>query len=231
MATGPVGGNPYLQQILQQNISSTTINPDQLKSSAKLLSSAMSAKAGIATISSAGSKINNVSQAIRNGGDLQAYEGFQTAMSAAGSSGEPLRMLRLANSAAFVAKESPEELVKSFSTLAQSTTPSNQAALVSKFTSSFSATVEKTGVEGLLAFNSAFNAVNTADYSGAKVSSEQNTMQLFRAVDSALSGKDEATGLSNLKRLARGVELSDRGDSIWNFFNDFIGLDPEKSMI
>ncbi len=230
MATGPVNNNPYLQQILFQNKVSSSVQPGQLKDSAQLLSSVMSAKAGIATISASGNKINNISSTIRNSGDLQAYEGFQSSMARMTSSGDPLKLVRLVNSADFVAKNDAPALEDAFAGIAQAAGKDN-ASLIDGFNSTFSSTVEKSGTSGLRAFNTAFKLVAGADYSGAKISPDQNLKKLFSAVNAVNSqSASQEENVSNLQRLARGIELEGKADSIWNYFNDFIGLDPEKNI-
>ncbi len=230
MAIGPVSNNPYLQQILFQNLSSASIQPAQVKDSTQLLNSAMSGKAGIATISASGAKINNISNTIKSGSDMQAYEGFQSAIGRASSSADPLRMIRLTNSADFVAKNDAKALGDSFSNLAQAAGKDN-STLVDGFNSAFTSTVEKTGTAGLSAFNKAFSLVNEADYSNSKVSPDQNLKKFFSTVSEVNSSSGSTQeNVSNLQRLAKGVELEASADSIWNLFNDFTGLDPEKTM-
>lgn len=229
MAIGSVKNNPYLQQILFQNMSSTAIQPSQVKDSTQLLNSAMSAKASMASISASGAKINNISNTIKSSGDMQAYEGFQTAVARANSAADPLRAIRLFNSADYVAKNDSKALGDAFSNLAQAA-DKNNPSMVDGFNAAFSSTVEKTGVQGLNAFNKTFNLVSAADYSNADVSLDQNIKKLFTTVGAINSGSgSSAENVSNLQRLAKGVELESSADSIWNFFNDFTGLDPETT--
>jgi hypothetical protein len=230
MATGPVNNNPYLQQILFQNLSSSTVQPGQVKDSTALLNSAMSAKASVATISSSGAKINNISNVIKNSGDMQAYEGFQASISRAVSSSDPIRTIRLLNSADYTAKNDAQALSDSFSSLAQ-TVGKDNSSLIDSFNSAFTSTVEKTGTEGLVPFNKAFAQVKDADYGSAGISLDQNLKQFFTAVSAVnSSSRSSEENISNLQRLARGVELEESADSIWNFFNEFIGIDPEKGI-
>lgn len=227
MAIGPVN-NPYLQQILFQNLSSSTIQPNQLKDSTQLLNAAMNAKNSTANISAAGSKINNVSQVIRKSGDMQAFEGFQTAMQRASTAGDPLQLTRFVNSASYAANNDAAALNSAFAGLAR-TMGQNDNAMVDGFNKAFTATVEQTGTAGLTAFNKGFAGVEKADYSGSSVSLTDNLKQYFATVNQAVtSGKSEEESLSNLQRLAKGIEISENADDIYNFFNEFTGPDPEK---
>ena len=81
------------------------------------MSSSFNAKAGIATISANGAKINNVSSTVRASGNPKAYEGFQAAVNRAGSSSDPLQLVRFANSADFIARTDSSQLNDSFSAL------------------------------------------------------------------------------------------------------------------
>jgi len=230
MAIGSIK-NPYLQQVLFQNLSSSTIQPNQLKDSAQLLNSAMTAKNSNATISAAGGKLNNISTTIRNSGDMQAYEGFQTALQRASSSPDAMQMTRFVNSASFAAKNDPAALNDAFSGLAR-TSGQNNTALVDGFNKAFTATVEKTGTAGLKAFNQAFNKVENADYSDSKVSLDQNLKQFFSTVNQvATAGSSEKDTQSNLQRLAKGVEISEDAYDIYTFFNKFTGSGPTQSSV
>ena len=225
MAIGPVN-NPYLQQILFQNLSSSTIQPNQLKNSVQLLNSVMNAKNNSATISATGSKINNVNTTIRDSGDMQAYEGFQAALQRAGGSSDPLEMVRFVNSANFAANNDQTALNNAFAGIARNM-EQNDTALLDGFNKAFTATVENTGLAGLNTFNKAFTSVENADYSGAAVTPAQNLRQLFTTVRQvATAGNSESEALSDLNRLARGIEMSDNADSIFSFFNEFAGLNP-----
>jgi hypothetical protein len=227
---GPINNNPYLQQVLFQNLSSTDIQPGQLKNSAQLISSAYAAKSGVATISANGAKINNASNTIRATGDMQAYEGFRAAVGKAGSGSDPLQLIRFANSADFAAKNDANALNSAFAGLARNMGSSSDAML-DGFNAAFSSTVEKTGMSGLELFNKGFSAVEEADYSGAKVSRSENLHKYFSLVNQINSeADDESAALSELGRLTRGIELGKLGDSIWNYFNDFIGSDPQTSV-
>lgn len=230
MATGPVNNNPYLQQILFQNKVSSSVQPDQVKDSAQLFNSVMSAKASIATISASGNKINNISNTIKSSGDMQAYEGFQSSMARATGSGDSIKMIRLINSADYAAKNDASALEDAFAGIAQAAGKDNPS-LIDGFNATFSSTVEKAGTSGLRAFNSAFKHVAGADYSGAKITPDQNLSKLFSAVNAVNSrSASPEENVSNLQRMARGIELEGKADSVWNFFNDFIGLDPEKTI-
>ena len=227
MAIGPVN-NPYLQQILFQNLSSSTIQPNQLKDSTQLLNAAMNAKNSTANISAAGSKINNVSQVIRKSGDMQAFEGFQTAMQRASTAADPLQLTRFVNSASYAANNDAAALNSSFAGLAR-TMGQNDNALVDGFNKAFTATVEQTGMAGLTEFNKGFAGVEKSDYSNSSVSLSDNLKQYFATVNQAVtSGKSEEESLSNLQRLAKGIEISESADDIYKFFNEFTGPDPKK---
>jgi hypothetical protein len=227
MAIGPVN-NPYLQQILFQNLSSSTIQPNQLKDSTQLLNSAMNARNSQATISAAGNKMNNISQTIRNSGDMQAYEGFQAAMQRASSSSDPLQLTRFINSADYAAKNDANALNNSFSGLAR-TMGQNDTALIDGFNKAFTTTVEQTGMAGLNTFNQGFANVEKADYANSEVSLSDNLKQYFATVNQAVtSGGSEEESLSNLKRLAKGIEISENAKDIYTYFNEFTGPDPEK---
>lgn len=228
MAIGSYKTNPFLQQVLFQNLSSASVQPDQLKDSTRLLNSAMQARSSVATISSGGAKLNNISSAIRGSGDMQAYEGFQTAMKQASSS-DPLKMMRFVNSADFAAKNDATALGSSFASLARST-GDKDAAVVDGFNSAFVSTVEKTGTAGLTAFNKAFSAVEKADYSGSDVSLGDNLKKLFSTVNevNAASGSSKEN-VSNLERLAKGAELNKNADDIWTYFDEFVGYEPKKT--
>ncbi|NCB39126.1 MAG: hypothetical protein EOM80_10175 [Erysipelotrichia bacterium] len=218
--------NSYLQQVLLQNLSSTSVQPEQLKDSTQLLTSAMQAKSSTATISASGAKLNNISNIIRETGDAQAYEGFQTSMTQARESSDPLKMVRLLNSASYAAEQNPGLLSESFSFLAAANVEGD-SSLIDGFNSVFSSTVEKTGLQGLSAFNQAMGAVQNADYSDSQVTLGENMKQMlatFSEVGS--SGNSTEENISNLKKLAQGIELKDSADSIWNYFNEFTGADP-----
>jgi len=227
MAIGPVN-NPYLQQILFQNLSSSTIQPNQLKDSTQLLNAAMNAKNSTANISAAGSKINNVSQTIRKSGDMLAFEGFQTAMQRASTAGDPLQLTRFVNSASYAANNDAAALNTSFAGLAR-TMGQNDNALVDGFNKAFTSTVEQTGMAGLTAFNKGFAGVEKADYSGSSVSLTDNLKQYFATANlAATSGKSEEESISNMQRLAKGIEISENAGDIYKFFNEFTGPEPEK---
>lgn len=227
MAIGPVN-NPYLQQILFQNLSSSTIQPNQLKDSTQLLNAAMNAKNSTASISAAGSKINNVSQTIRNSGDMQAFEGFQTAMQRASTAADPLQLTRFVNSASYAANNDAAALNSAFAGLAR-TMGQNDNALVDGFNKAFTATIEQTGTTGLKTFNQGLASVEKADYSNSSVSLSDNLKQYFATVNQAVtSGKSEEESLSNLQRLAKGIEISENAYDIYKFFNEFTGPDPDK---
>jgi len=231
MATNPINSNPYIQQILFQNKVSSSVQPSQVKDSTQLLNSVMSAKAGIATISASGGKINNINNTIKSSGDLLAYEGFQNSMARATNSGESLKMIRLINSADYVAKNDPSALEDAFAGIAQAAGKDNPS-LIDGFNATFASTVEKARTSGLRAFNNAFKQVAGADYSGAKITPDQNITKLFSAVNAVNSrSASPEENVSDLQRMARGIELEGKADSVWNFFNDFIGLDPEKTII
>ncbi|GAB4284419.1 MAG: hypothetical protein Kow0029_30990 [Candidatus Rifleibacteriota bacterium] len=228
MVTGPIKNNPYLQQVLFQNLSSTDIQPSQLKSSAQLISSSINAKAGIATISANGAKINNVGKIIRNSGDMQSYEGFQASIRRAGASSDPLQTIRLANSADYIARTKPQMLNDSFAALARNL-GNNDNNLIDSFNSAFTSTVEKVGINGLQTFNRGIKAVENADYSNSSVTQSENLQKFFstvRKINSA--GENAEQTASNLDRLVRGAELNKNGKDIWNYFNDFTGPDPDN---
>ena len=227
MAIGPVN-NPYLQQILFQNLSSSTIQPNQLKDSTQLLNAAMNAKNSTANISAAGSKINKVSQTIRSSGGMQAFEGFQTAMQRAGTAADPMQMTRLVNSASYAANNDGAALNNSFAGLAR-TMGQNDNAFVDSFNKAFTSTVEQTGMSGLKSFNQGFASVEKADYSNSSVSLTDNLKQYFATANQAVtSGRSEEDSLSNMQRLAKGIEISEKADDIYKFFNEFTGAEPTK---
>ncbi|OGK06088.1 MAG: hypothetical protein A2W80_07470 [Candidatus Riflebacteria bacterium GWC2_50_8] len=227
MAIGSIK-NPYLQQVLFQNLSSSTIQPNQLKDSAQLLNSAMTARNSNATISAAGNKINNVSKTIRNGGDMQAYEGFQTAIQRASTASDPMQLTRLVNSASFAANNDQVALNDSFAGLARSK-GRNDTALIDGFNKAFTSTVEKTGIAGLKTFNQAFSKVENADYSASAVSQGDNLKQFFSTATQTINaGNSEKESLSNMQRLTKGIEISENADDIYNFFNEFTGPEPKK---
>lgn len=214
--------NPYLQQILAQNLSSSNINPGKLQDSSKLLTSAISAKAGIATISSNGAKINDISTKIRNSGDLQAFSGFQNAMSALNETSDPLKMIRFTTSASVLGKQNEEQLVESFSNMNKISDEFGAGSL-NAFTNIFTSAMEKAGSEGVTSLNSMLKSVTGADYSSSTVSLQKNVEGLFSAVNKALATKDSSEAKGNLNLLAKGIDLQPSADSIWNFFNDYIG--------
>ncbi|HAE37730.1 MAG TPA: hypothetical protein DCG57_03710 [Candidatus Riflebacteria bacterium] len=223
--------NPYLQQVLFQNLSSSTIQPNQLKNSAQLLNSAMTAKNSNASISAAGNKLNNISSTIRKSGDMQAYEGFQSALQRAGASSDPLQMTRFVNSANMVAGQAPATLNDSFAGLAR-TTGQSDTGLIEGFNKAFTSTVEKTGVAGLKSFNKAFSNVENADYSTSSVGLGANLQKFFSTASQAITaGKSGEESLSNLQRLAKGIEISESAGDIYKFFNEFTGPDPKKSFV
>ncbi len=227
MAIGPVN-NTYLQQILFQNLSSSTIQPNQLKDSTTLLNAAMNAKNSTATISAAGNKINNISKSIRSSGDMQAYEGFQAAMQRASTVSDPLQLTRLVNSSNYAASNDASALNTAFAGLAR-TMGQNDSAFLDGFNKAFSSTVEQTGMQGLSNFNVGFSSVEKADYSNSSVGLTDNLKQYFATVTRAVtSGKSEEESLSNLKRLAKGIEISENADDIYKFFNEFTGPEPKK---
>jgi hypothetical protein len=227
---GPVNNNPYLQQVLFQNLSSANVQPDQLKNSSNLISSAYSAKAGIATISANGAKINSVSTAIRQSGDAQAYAGFQKAVTQASSGDNPLNLIRFSTSTDYLAKNDAEGLNQAFATMAQNLSQTeDNANFVSAFNSAFTSTIEQGGTEGAKLFNEGMSAVQDADYNSSSVSQSQNMQKYFSLVNQINTGansSEEAT--SYLKDLVRGINLGESGDGIWQFFNDFTGPDPDK---
>jgi hypothetical protein len=225
MATGSLNNNPYMQQVLFQNLSSTNIQPGQVKNSAQLISSAYSAKSSIATISANGAKINNASNTIRASGDMQAFEGFQNAVSRAGASSDPLPLIRFSNGADFAAKNDAEGLNNAFSALARNL-DSNSNALTDGFNAAFSSTVEQNGVEGLRVFNQGMKGIEQADYSSSQVRQSQNMQKYFSLVSQINSeAENSQQAMSDLSRLSRGVELGTTADSIWDFFNEFVGPD------
>lgn len=229
MATSPVNNNPYLQQVLFQNLSSTGIQPGKLKDSAQLISSSGNAKSGIATISANGAKINNVSSTIRASGDLQAYEGFQAAISRAGAAANPMQLTRFVTSADFIARTDSSLLNDSFSALGRNIA-TNNGTMVDKFTSAFTSTVEQSGSEGLAIFNRGIQAIENADFSNSSVSQERSIEKYFSLVKQVnSSGESSEEIVSNLERLARGVELDSSADEIWTYFDDFSGPDPSKN--
>lgn len=225
----PVGSNPYLQQILSQNLNSSSIQPKQLKDSMQLLSSSVAAKTGIANISANGQKINDINSAIRQTGDMQAYQGMQMALTDNSSANSPLKMMRFLNSANFVAKNDSGALADAFSAL-ERTADTGGTGYVGHFTQAFSASVEQAGMSGLSSFNRAVSAVENSDYSSSQVSMGENMRGLFTAlnqVTSADASPDEMG--ADLERLARGIELKDSADGIWGYFNEFIGADPTNN--
>lgn len=202
------------------------IQPNQLKDSAMLLNSAMTAKNSNATISAAGSKLNTISSTIRKSGDMQAYEGFQAALQRAGSSSDPLQMTRFVNSANYAAEKDPAALNDAFAGLAR-TKGQNDTGLIEGFNKAFTSTVEKTGIAGLKAFNQAFSNIEKADYSKSSVSLGENLKKFFSTANQALSSSDEKS-LSNMQRLAKGIEISENADEIYKFFNEFTGPEPKN---
>lgn len=230
MATGSINNNPYLQQVLFQNLSSTGIQPGQVKTSAELISSSFNAKAGIATISANGAKINNVSSTVRASGNAQAYEGFQAAVNRAGSSSDPLQLVRFANSADFIARTDSGQLNDSFSSLGRNLGTNNNS-LVDTFNSAFTTTVEKSGAQGLAKLNRGIQAIENADYSGASVSKSETMQKYFSLARQVnVSGKSGEEISSNMEKLAKGVELGKSAEKIWNFFNEFTGDDPDNDI-
>ncbi len=222
--------NPYLQQVLFQNLSSSTIQPNQLKDSTQLLNSVATAKSSMANISAAGSKMNNISKTIRNSGDMQAYKGFQSAMQRASGASDPLQMTRFVNSANYAANNDATALNESFAGLAK-TTGQNDTALIDGFNKAFTSTVEQTGTKGLGTFNQAFSNIENTSYSNSSVSAADNLKQFFSTATQAVtSGKSEEESLSNLKRLAKGIEISEGADKIYKFFKKFTGSGPKSDM-
>lgn len=228
MATGPINNNPYLQQVLFQNLSSANVQPGQLKNSAQLISSAFAAKTGVATISANGAKVNNVSSTIRASGDMQAYEGFQASVSRAGASSDPLQLVRFANSADFIARSDSAALNDAFAALGRNMS-SNSNNMVDGFNAAFTTTVEKAGAEGLVSFNKGVSAIENADYSGSQVSMGEN-LQKFYSMVRQINGESEDAQQANagINLLVRGTEMAGNGDAIWNYFNDFTGPDPDS---
>ena len=214
--------NPYLQQILAQNLSSSNINPSKLQDSSKLLTSVLSAKAGVATISTNGAKINDIATKIRASGDLQAFSGFQNTMSSINESSDPLRMVRFATSASALGQRDEGQLVESFSNMSKISDDFGKGSLTS-FTNAFTSAMEKAGIEGVSSLNSIFKAVSEADYAASDINSQQNIESMFSAVNKALSNKDSSAAKADLSLLSKGVELQPSADSIWNYFNDYIG--------
>lgn len=227
---GPVKNNPYLQQVLFQNLSSANVQPDQLKNSSNLISSAYSAKAGIATISANGAKINNVSTAIRQSGDAQAYEGFQKAVAQASSGDTPLDLIRFSTSTDYVARNDAQALNQSFSSMADSLSATeDNANFISAFNSAFTSTVEQGGTEGARLFNEGMSAVKDADYSSSAVDQSQNLQKYFSLVNKINTNSNSSEdATSYLKDLVRGINVGDSGDEIWQFFDDFTGPDPDQ---
>ncbi len=223
MSTGRINSNPYIQQILTQNLTSSSIQPDQLKNSAKLLSDATNAKVSSAAISANGAKINNVVQNLHQNADFNAYSGFQNALSQVNSSSDSLKTVRFLTSASVLASSDSKTLAETFSNQNSiANTYGNSAG--STFTNLFTSTMEKTGSEGVAALNRGYKAVENADYSGASVGKSETVQKFFDAVtESNLSGKESDAMKSDLNKLAKGIETSGKADSIWNFFNDFIG--------
>ncbi|MGM0599427.1 MAG: hypothetical protein ACQETH_06375 [Candidatus Rifleibacteriota bacterium] len=227
---GPVNNNPYLQQVLFQNLSSANVQPDQLKNSSNLISSAYSAKAGIATISANGAKINNVSQAIRQSGDAQAYEGFQKAVTQASSGDNPLNLIRFSTSADYLAKNDAQSLEQAFSSMADSLSATeDNSNFISAFNSAFTSTIEQSGTGGAQLFSEGINAVKEGDYTSSSVSQSQNLQKYFSLVNQINAGSESSEEANSyLKDLVRGIHVGDSGDGIWEFFNDFTGPDPDK---
>lgn len=219
MANGPVGRNPYLLQVLFQNLSSADVQPGQVKNSANLISSAFAAKSSIATISANGSKINNVNATIRASGDLQAYEGFQAAVSRAGSANDPTQLIRLSTSANFIANSDSTALTEAFAALGRNLGGENNA-LTDGFNAAFAATVEKGGSDALAQFNRGVAAVEKGDYKGAPATMGE-TLQKFYSLSRQINAEaeDSQQAIAGLSRLARGIELADNGSAIWNFFD------------
>ena len=227
MATGPINNNPYIQQILTQNLSSSNIQPKQLKNSAQLISSAFTAKSSISTISSSGSKINKISNQIRESGDLEAFSGFQSALQQATTGSDPLKTIRLVNSASYLANTSPETLNQSFSNVNRISSQYGEAT-GNLYVDTMIATTEKAGAEGVSQLNRAVGGVENADYSNSGIGIKDNLSKLFSAVrEINLAGQSKEEISGELTRLAKGIELSDSGDSIWNYFNEFIGAAPD----
>lgn len=227
----PVGNNPYLQQILFQNMNSSSIQPKQLKDSMELLSSSAAAKTGMATISANGQKINDVSSAIRQTGDMQAYQGMQMALAESSSANNPMKMMRFLNGANFAAKNDSGALADTFSALGR-TADIGGTGYVGHFTQAFTAAVDQAGMSGLSSFNRAVSAVEKADYSGSEATMGENMRGLFTAfnqVTSSDASPDEME--ANLERLARGVEFKDSADDIWSFFDEFTGVDPTNDLV
>lgn len=217
--------NPYLQQVLAQNLSSANIKPNALQDSYKLLSSATSAKAGIASISSNGSKINEISREIRKSGDLQAYKGFETAISNVSSNADPLKLTRFSTSASALGQRDSDLLVESFSNIG-SLANEFDSGLANAFTNTLTSTMERAGTDGVASLNSVFKSVNEADYSSSSTTLQKNMEGMLSSVQTAIADNDSGAVSGNMSRLAKGVELQPSADSIWNFFNDYTGSGP-----
>lgn len=217
--------NAYLQQVLAQNRSSANIKTNALQDSYKLLTSATSAKAGIASISSNGAKINEISKAVRKSGDMQAYKGFETAMSNLSANADPIKLTRFATSASSLGQKDSDLLVESFSNIGNLANDFD-AGMASAYTSAITSTMERAGTEGIASLNSAFKSVNEADYSSSTTTVQKNMEGMLSAVKFATSDRDIDAVNGNLSRLSKGVELQPSADSIWNFFNDYIGSGP-----
>jgi hypothetical protein len=223
MSTGRINSNPYIQQILTQNLTSSSIQPDQLKNSAKLLSDVTNSKVSSAAISSNGAKINNVVQNLRENAGVDAYSGFQNALSQVNSGSDSLKTIRFLTSASVLASSDSKTLAETFSN--QNAISSDYGSSVgSTFTNLFTSTMEKTGAEGVAALNRGYKAVESADYTGSSASRSETVQKFFDAATEAnLSGKETDAIKADLTRLAKGVESNKSADSVWNFFNDFIG--------
>ncbi|MEW6710886.1 MAG: hypothetical protein AB1403_13755 [Candidatus Riflebacteria bacterium] len=225
MATQPLNTNPFLQQVLFQNLSSANVQPGQVKSSAQLISAAFSAKASVATISSSGAKINRISLAVRESGSAEAYQGFQAAVSRAGASSDPLQLIRLSNSADFMAGTNAETLNQAFASIGRNLSAGGNS-LLDGFNSAFSSTVEKAGTAGLAQFNRSVQAIENAGYSGSSISASDNLQKFFTAAKQINAGsEDSAQAVSGLSQMAGKIEAAGSGDSISAVFDEFFNAE------
>ncbi len=225
MATQPLNTNPFLQQVLFQNLSSANVQPGQVKNSAQLISAAFSARASVATISSSGAKINRISSAVRESGNSEAYQGFQASVSRAGASSDPLQLIRFSNSADFMAGTNAETLNQTFASLGRNLSAGGNS-LIDGFNSAFSSTVEKAGAAGLAQFNRSIHAIENASYSGSSTSATDNLQKFFTAAKQVnAESEDSAQAVSGLSQLAGKIEAAGSGDSISAYFDEFFNAD------
>ena len=218
--------NPGLQQVLLQNQTSSQVQPAQVKDSSRLLNSVVQAKAGYSTISANAARLNNIGKTLRESGNQRAYEGFQAAMRQAVSAADGLKSIKFINSVDVAAKGNLEATGELFAGMAEFA-GEKEAGLFESFNSALTSVVEKAGAEGLTSFNEAFNkAVAVAD-EDAGVSRAQNLAQLFSAVKAvSREAASDEEAVSNLKRLAEGIEISKKSRELWTYFDDFTGPDP-----